>query len=75
MCEMSVDSQGLSVKNFAISSDRRILSLADVEDADVDRYLTAGRHPEPVFKPFFCVLRQDLKTLQCCRTEQVWKCL
>ncbi|XP_053381615.1 ras GTPase-activating protein nGAP-like isoform X5 [Mercenaria mercenaria] len=46
------------------------LNIWDVHGDSIQRHLTDGRVPQPKFEPFFCVLRQDLKTLQCHRSEE-----
>ncbi|KAL4218592.1 hypothetical protein ACF0H5_021182 [Mactra antiquata] len=42
-----------------------------VRGESIQCYMTEGRSPYPIFEPFYCVLRQDLKTLQCHRSEEM----
>ena len=50
-----------------------IILISDVEGENVQHYLTDGRKAVPVFEPFFCILRQDLKTFTCHRSEEVMR--
>ncbi|XP_052790770.1 uncharacterized protein LOC128224771 [Mya arenaria] len=37
---------------------------------ELEQQLAYGQAPVPVFEPYFCVLRQDLKTFQCHKSEK-----
>ena len=50
---------------------RDIIYFSDLDARQIRQIFDDGCEVVPAWQPFYCILRQDLKTLTCHRSEEV----